>query len=115
MVPLTPPLEGALAVALCGVEFEMRTGADGRSRWRQVLGSHWSHIQPGDTQDRVRQFLGPPDEDLPAATGGDASAIVWKYGKPNEEYQGRVVFSGGTVTRCEPPPPATSRWLPVET
>ena len=96
------------------VSFEAALGRDGKSVWRKVVPGHWRHLQPGWTEDQVRQLLDGPVKVRPAkATTGEAVS-VWHYYSGVFRVsggKGTVTFKDGKVVGFTAPPSEYARWV----
>jgi hypothetical protein len=102
------------------VSFEVVQGRDGKSVWRKVVARHWRYLQPGWTEDQVRQLLDGPIKVRPAkATTGEAVS-VWHYYRYAfghlgwgwvSSSKGTVTFKDGKVVGFAAPPLDYERWV----
>jgi hypothetical protein len=102
------------------VSFEVVQGRDGKSVWRKVVAGHWRYLQPGWTEDQVRQLLDGPIKVRPAkATTGEAVS-VWHYYRYAfghlgwgwvSSSKGTVTFKDGKVVGFAAPPLDYERWV----
>jgi hypothetical protein len=96
------------------VSFEAALGRDGKSVWRKVVPGHWRHLQPGWTEDQVRQLLGGPVKVRPAKGPTGEAVSVWHYYSGVfwvSSSKGTVTFKDGKVVGFAAPGLDYARWV----